>query len=51
MKEALGRWERRIEIDTVDAHTEGDGAIRVLVKYKILATNSVQTLNWTARSR
>lgn len=51
VKEALGRWEHRIEVVNVDAQAEGDGAIRVRVQYKILATNSLQTLTWTARSR
>ncbi len=51
VEEALGRWERRIEIVKVDASTEGQGSIRVAVQYKILATNSLQTLTWTARPR
>lgn len=51
VEEALARWERRIEVVKVDASAEGQGSIRVAVQYKILATNTLQTLTWTARTR
>lgn len=51
VKEALARWEKRIEVTNVDARSPGDGTIEVVVEYKILATSATQRLNYVARTR
>lgn len=38
VKNALSRWEPRIEVTKVDAWTEGAGTVRVAVQYKIKST-------------
>ena len=44
VRDALERWERRIEVLEVKARAEADGSVRVDVEYKITSTNAVQTL-------
>ena len=45
VEDALRRWERRIEVEKVDASTDASGAIRVEVVYKIVSTGAVETLS------
>lgn len=49
VEDALRRWERRIEVQKVDARVEAAGAVRVSVEYKVLATSQLQMLNYTVR--
>ena len=49
--EALRRWERRIEVQKVEALPEPGGVIRVQVEYKILLTDAVQSLVYSLGSR
>lgn len=51
VQDALHRWEKRIEVLNVDARPVGDGAINVVVEYKILATNATQRQSYVARNR
>lgn len=51
VEEALRRWERRIEVQKVDAKVEAQGAIRVNVEYTVLATSALQNLSYTVKSR
>lgn len=44
VREALGRWEPRIEVETVNATNEPSGAVRVEVVYTIISTGAVQNL-------
>lgn len=44
VEEALSRWERRIKVLKVEAEPDPAGSIRVSVEYRILATDSVQSL-------
>ncbi len=44
VREALTRWEPRIEVVRVEATPEVGGSIRVEVEYKIRATDAVQSL-------
>lgn len=45
VRQALNRWEPRIEVDSVDASTDPSGAIRVEVVYTIISTGAVQNLS------
>lgn len=49
--EALRRWEKRIEVLKVDSWPEAGGAVRVQVEYKILLTDTVQTLVYALGNR
>lgn len=49
--DALKRWEKRIEVLKVDSWPEPGGAIRVQVEYKILLTDTVQTLVYALGNR
>jgi phage baseplate assembly protein W len=51
VKEALTRWERRIEVLLVESEPEENGAIKVTVEYKILATDAVQRLSLSLSGR
>lgn len=44
VEEALRRWERRIEVEQVNAVPDPSGAIRVEVVYKIISTGAVERL-------
>ena len=44
VRDALERWEPRIEVLKVKTRAEADGALRVEVEYKITSTNVVQNL-------
>jgi phage baseplate assembly protein W len=44
VKDALGRWEPRIEVQSVDASPDAAGALRLEVMYRIRATDSVQSV-------
>jgi phage baseplate assembly protein W len=44
VREALGRWEPRIEVQDVNASSDPSGAIRVEVVYRIVSTDAVQTV-------
>lgn len=44
VKEALMRWEPRIEVLDVKARVDTDGTVRVDVEYKITSTSAVQNL-------
>lgn len=44
IKNALGRWEPRIEVTTVDAWPDQAGTIKVHVEYKIRTTLSEEEL-------
>jgi len=45
VREALNRWEPRIEVLSVDAWPDQTGSIRVQVNYTIRSTGSEQELN------
>jgi phage baseplate assembly protein W len=45
VREALGRWEPRVEVETVSAAPDSSGALRVEVVYRIIATDAVQTVS------
>jgi len=49
--EALRRWERRIEVQKVDASIEAQGAVKVTVEYKVISTAALQNLTYTVKSR
>lgn len=51
VSEALRRWEKRIEVLKVNSESGRDGAVKVVVEYRILATNAVQTLGYTLSNR
>lgn len=51
VEEALRRWEKRIEVDKVDAKIESQGAVRVTVDYRVVATGAAQSMGYTVRSR
>jgi uncharacterized protein len=42
--QALRRWERRIEVQKVDARPDPSGAIRVEVVYKIVSTGAIERI-------
>jgi len=44
VREALNRWEPRIEVQDVVASSDPSGAIQVEVVYRIVSTDSVQTV-------
>jgi phage baseplate assembly protein W len=44
IREALGRWEPRIDVESVDASTDPSGAIRLEVVYMIISTGAVQNV-------
>lgn len=44
VREALERWEPRIEVVSVKSRAEAAGALRIDVEYKITSTNAVQNL-------
>jgi phage baseplate assembly protein W len=44
VREALGRWDPRIEVQDVNASSDPSGAIRLEVVYRIVSTDAVQTL-------
>ena len=45
IKEALARWEPRIEVQSVDAYPDANGQIRVQIHYSIRSTKSAQELS------
>ena len=45
VREALSRWEPRVEVETVNAVPDASGALRVEVVYRIIATDAVQTVS------
>ena len=45
VREALTRWEPRIEVESVDAYPDQTGSIRVQVNYTIRSTGSEQELS------
>jgi phage baseplate assembly protein W len=51
VSEALRRWERRIEVMKVNSEPGNDGSFKVVVEYRVLATNAVQSLNYTISNR
>jgi hypothetical protein len=51
VEDALRRWERRIEVQRVDARIESAGSVRVNVEYKVLATAQLQSMSYTVRGR
>jgi phage baseplate assembly protein W len=44
VEEAIRMWERRVEVEKVDARIDVSGAIRVEVVYKITSTGAVERL-------
>lgn len=44
VREALDRWEPRIEVQDVNASSDPSGAIRLEVVYRIVSTDAVQTV-------
>jgi len=44
VREALSKWEPRIEVQDVTSNADPSGAIRVEVIYRIVSTDSVQTV-------
>lgn len=51
VEEALRRWERRIEVQKVDARIETAGEIRVMVEYKVVATAQMMSLAYAVKGR
>lgn len=51
VKDALERWEERIEVVTVDAKADPGGSIKVVLHYRIRATNALQSLSYTVSNR
>jgi phage baseplate assembly protein W len=51
VKDALERWEERIEVTGVDAMSDPGGSIKVRVSYRIRATNALQSLSYTVSNR
>jgi hypothetical protein len=51
VSEALRRWERRIEVVSVNSEPSNDGSVKVVVEYRVLATNAVQSLAYTISNR
>ena len=51
VEEALTRWEQRIKVLKVDSQPEANGAIRVDVEYKIIATDQVQSVGLALSGR
>lgn len=51
VEEALARWEQRIEVLKVDAQPEPNGAVRVEVEYRIVATDAIQNLVFSLSNR
>jgi phage baseplate assembly protein W len=51
VRDALRRWEPRIEVLKVESFSETNGAIRVQVEYKILLTDATQTLAYSIGNR
>ena len=49
--EALRRWEKRIEVLNVNSEPGHDGSVKVVVEYRVLATNAVQTLAYSISNR
>jgi len=50
VKEALRRWERRIEVEQVTAAADPSGSIRVQVQYRIVSTGAVERLEQVVAS-
>ena len=44
VRDALSRWEPRIEVESVDASPDVAGALRLEVMYRIKATDSVHSV-------
>ena len=44
VRDALDRWEPRVEVESVNAAPDATGALRVEVLYRILATDTVQNV-------
>ena len=45
VREALRKWEPRVEVESVEAVPDSSGALRVEVVYRIIATDAVQTVS------
>lgn len=50
VEEALTRWERRIEVVSVDSSPDPTGAIRVEVVYKVISTGAVERVQHVVSS-
>jgi hypothetical protein len=50
VKEALRRWEPRIEVEQVTASPDPSGSIRVQVEYRIVSTGAVERLEQVVAS-
>jgi len=50
VKEALRRWEPRIEVEQVTAAPDPSGSIRVQVQYRIVSTGAVERLEQVVAS-
>lgn len=50
VKEALRRWERRIEVEQVTAVPDPSGSIRVQVEFRIISTGAVERLEQVVAS-
>lgn len=51
VSEALRRWEKRIEVLSVNSEPGYDGSVKVVVEYRVLATNAVTSLSYTISNR
>lgn len=45
VREALARWEPRIDVTDVETRAEAQGAVRVVVHYRIRSTAELQQLD------
>ena len=50
VKDALRRWEPRIEVERVDAVPDHSGSIRVNVQYRIVSTGAIERLEQVVSS-
>ncbi len=51
VKHALDRWEPRIEVVDVQSEHAADGAVHVVVQYRVRATDALQTLSYNVATR
>lgn len=51
VKDALGRWEGRIEVTDVQSEPAQDGSVKVVVQYRVRATDAQNTLSYNVASR
>ncbi len=51
VKDALERWEERIDVLDVQSQPDPGGSVRVVVQYRVRATDALQQLSYTVSNR